>query len=138
MPLINRCGGSSANIEELIIVQNGTYIPAEDIDGYAPVSVDVQPVLQSKIVVPTTETQKITADEGFDGFSEFTVEAMPVADAAVTTVNVDENGLITATTEQAAGYNSGSKTTTEKQLSTETWQLTLADGTALDKTIVFL
>lgn len=57
------------------ISQNGTGI---DVVGYSTVSVDVDPSLQAKTnISPTTSSQTITADSGYDGLSSVQINAMP-------------------------------------------------------------
>ena len=76
------------------------------------ISVSVTPItddttLQDKTIVPTTEEQVVTADEGYDGLGTVTVEAVSLQDKTVTptteeqTINADEGytGLGTVTVE---------------------------------------
>ena len=57
------------------ISSNGTDI---DVVGYSTVSVSVSPNLQSKTnISPTTSSQTITADSGYDGLSSVQINAMP-------------------------------------------------------------
>ena len=64
------------------IVSNGTYSASSDsLDGYSSVTVNVpssSPSLQAKTnISPTTSSQTITADSGYDGLSSVQINAMP-------------------------------------------------------------
>ena len=64
-----------ANLEELDVTENGTYVAPED-GGYTPVVVNVTPSLQSKTATPTESSQTITPDTGYDGLSSVAVGAI--------------------------------------------------------------
>jgi len=49
------------------------------------------PILQTKTVAPSSSSQTVTADNGYDGLSAVTVSAV-----SSTTLNVNANGTYTA------------------------------------------
>lgn len=68
--------------EPITITANGVYTSTDDIDGYSPVTVDVQP---NNTTIEITSNGTYTPD-GYDGFSEVTVNTlMPTAEELVLT-----------------------------------------------------
>ena len=93
----------------------------------------LEPTLQEKTVPPSTSSQTVTPDTGYDGLSQVTVEAIPTATQATPSISVNSSGLITASATQSEGYvSSGTKSAT-KQLRTKS-AATITPGTA-DQTI---
>lgn len=70
----------SATLIEKTITTNGSYSASDDnADGYSNVIVNVAsstPNLQSKTATPTESAQTITADSGYDGLSQVSVNAI--------------------------------------------------------------
>lgn len=77
------------------------------------------PTLQSKTVSPSTSSQIVEPDNGYDGLSSVIVNAMATATQATPSISVNSSGLITASATQTEGYvTSGTKSAT-KQLTTQ-------------------
>lgn len=90
-------------------------------------------ILQEKIISPATSSQTITADDGYDGLSKVTINAMPITTQAIPNISIDSNGLITASVTQIGGYIPDGITSATKQLTTK--GATTITPTTLNQTI---
>lgn len=126
------------------ITSNGTDI---DVVGYSTVSVVVPGAsLQAKTGInPTTSSQTITADSGYDGLSSVQINAMPSGSASTPattitanpSITVSSSGLITATASASqnvtptvsAGYVSSGTAGTITVSGSKTQQLTTKGAT---------
>lgn len=88
------------------------------------------PTLQSKTVTPSTSQQIITPDNGYDGLSQITVEAMP--SGSLSTPTISSSGLITAQVGTSGYLASGTSAT--KQLTTQAAKT--VTPTASEQTVV--
>ena len=111
--------------ETLEVSQNGTYTPSEG-KWFSSVTVDIPdaPVeefnLQEKTVDPALRQVDVLPDTGFDGLSRVTINAIHTATQATPTISInEENGEITATSTQSAGWVAAGTTTQTEQLSTQ-------------------
>lgn len=94
---IGGSGGGDITVESLSVTENGTTVaPAGT--AYSPVSVNVQPTLQSKTA---TENGTVTPDSGYDGLSEVVVDVS--GDIDIETLTVTENGTVVAPAGKAYG-----------------------------------
>lgn len=117
---ITTVGSGSITVNPLSITQNGTYT-APTGTAYSPVTVNVQgssPNLQAKTnIAPTTSSQTITADAGYDGLSSVQINAMPSGTAGTPTATkgaVSNHAVtVTPSVTNSTGYiNGGTKTGT--------------------------
>lgn len=77
------------------------------------------PKLQPKEVPSYTEKIIYTPDEGYDGFSEVTVNAIPKAAQATPSITINQSGLITASATQSEGYVSAGTKGATNQMTTQ-------------------
>ena len=113
-------GSGGPTLVTKTITQNGTYSPASDnADGYSAVTVNVPtpaPTLQAKTnISPSTSSQTITADSGYDGLSSVQINAMPSGTAGTPTAtkgSVSNHQVsVTPSVTNTTGYITGSTKT---------------------------
>lgn len=66
--------GTTPNILELGVIENGEYTVPEGVDGYNPVIVDVPPYVPTILPLSITENRVYTIPSGVDGYGPITVE----------------------------------------------------------------
>ena len=88
-------GGDPPVIEGIEITSNGVYTAGSGVDGYSPVTVNVQsaqPVIEG---IEITSNGVYTAGSGVDGYSPVTV-SVPSAQPVIESIEITSNGVYTA------------------------------------------
>lgn len=92
---------NAVNAVELDVTNNGTYTPASG-QYYNKVVVNTDTStefnLQTKQATPTTSPQSVTPDEGYNGLSSVTVQAIPSNYADITNVTAEVGDVLTGET----------------------------------------
>ena len=92
----NGSGTVSVELEKKTVTANGVVTPtAGKVLSKITVNVENAPTLQEKTAVPSKEAQEIVADEGYDGLSKVSVQAIPANFADVTGVTVSAADVLT-------------------------------------------
>lgn len=76
-------------------------------------------IQSSKTVTPTTSSQTVKPDSGYDGMGQVVVNAMPTGSVGAPSISIDANGKITATAAVNAGYVDGTDKTGTKTMTTQ-------------------
>ena len=107
------------SIDSELTTQDNLISQIQSVVNSLPEAGSSEPNLQSKTVTPSTSSQTIKPDSGYDGLSQVTVNAMTTATQATPSISVNSSGLITASATQTAGYVVAGTKSATKQLTTK-------------------
>lgn len=122
----------NVTLEPLTATANGIYTPADDVDGFSDVTVNVPER------VPVTESLSVTAngtyepDAGVDGYDRVVVDVHPYI-PDIESLTATANGTYTA---EGDGFNPVVVNVPEPTHQTETWQFTLDDNSVITKVVI--
>lgn len=117
LSVINKGGGAVKQEKTVTAGTSAITVTPDDYKVLSKVLVNPTPS-QSKTVSPSTSAQIVSPDSGYL-LSGVTVNAMAEATQATPSIEVDENGLITASATQSAGYVAEGTKSATKQLTTQ-------------------
>ncbi len=92
----NGSGTVNIELEEKTVTANGVVTPtAGKVLSKVTVNVENAPSLQEKTAVPSKSPQEILPDEGYDGLSKVSIEAIPASYADITGVTATAADVLT-------------------------------------------
>ncbi len=145
---------NNSSLEEIITQLNnlpdagGTTLPTLENEGTASDLVSGKQLIDGEGNIVTGEVPIRTVDDltisgpvvnvpnGY--YSDSVYKPVTVVNLATPEITVSDSGLITAKVTQPLGWTPGATKTATHQLTTETWTLTLEDGSTITKDVCIL